>query len=304
MDAARASITALGASLMRAVHTRLDRPALIDDPWGDRLVTDADRETMVRLGLGLLDAPARERLEGLGSLDDMVAALTRSHPNYGTIVIRTRYAEDLLASAVADGTRQYVIVGAGMDSFGLRRPSFAREVAVFEVDHPATQELKLKRLGECAVVLPEHLHFVAADLSVEGLDAALDRSAFNPGQAAFFSWLGVTQYLTREANLRTLRAIALCSAPGSELVFTYVEQRELDRLESGDVQRFQATGAALGEQWISGFEPSQLGHDLASVGMRLVEDLGPEDQRERYCADRDDGLSPSTAMHIARAQRA
>lgn len=304
MDAARASMTALGASLMRAVHTRLDRPALIDDSWGDRLVTDADRTAMVRVGLDSLDAPARDRLEALGSVDEIASALMRAHPNYGTIVIRTRYTEDSLAVAVAAGARQYVIVGAGMDSFVLRRPSFARDVEVFEVDHPATQELKLNRLRECDLTLSGHIHFVAADLSEERLDAALDRSAFDPGQTTFFSWLGVTQYLSREANLQTLRSIASCSEAGSELVFTYIDQRPLDRpeSESSDVQRFRATGAAVGEPWVSGFEPRHLGGDLASVGMRLIEDLGPDDLRERYCADRDDGLSPSMAMHIVHAR--
>jgi methyltransferase (TIGR00027 family) len=301
MDPLTASMTALGASLMRAVHTRLDRPPLIDDLWGDRLVSDADRDAILRLGLGQLEPAAREQIKALGSREEMLTVLTRGHPNYGTVVIRSRYAEDALAAAVAHGVRQYVIVGAGMDSFGLRRPAFAREVVVFEVDHPATQELKLERLAECGVGAPTGAHFVAADLSLEGLGAALARSSFDPLRSAFFSWLGVTQYLTREANLRTLRAIASCAAPGGELVFSYVDQGDLDRSDSSDVQRFKATGAAVGEPWVSGFHPSELGGQLAAVGLRLFEDLGPEDLRERYCAGRGDALSPSAAIHVARA---
>jgi methyltransferase (TIGR00027 family) len=297
-------MTALGASLMRAFHTRLDRPPLIDDSWGDRLVSDAERDAMLRLGLGLLEPATRERIQGLGSRDEMLAVLMRGHPNYGTIVIRSRHAEDALAAAVARGMRQYVIVGAGMDSFGLRRPAFAREVEVFEVDHPATQKLKLERLGECGVSPPTGVHFVAADLSQEGLDAALTQSSFDSLRPAFFSWLGVTQYLTREANLQTFRAIASCAAEGSEVVFTYADQRDLDGSGTSDVARFKTTGAAVGEPWVSGFLPAELGDQLAAAGLRLVEDLGPEDLRERYCAGRADALAPSAAMHIARAHAA
>lgn len=131
------------------------------------------------------------------------------------------------AIAVRNGVRQYVIVGAGFDSFAQRQPAFARYVDVFEIDHPATQEFKRWRLHECGVPLPATLHLVPADLSHEQLGDALARSTFRPTEPTLFAWLGVTQYLTREANLGTLRGIADCSNSGSELVFTYVDQREL-----------------------------------------------------------------------------
>ena len=130
MDTGRASTTAIGTALMRAVHTRLDSPALIDDPWGERLGFAGEREAVqARAGAPDLDA------------------ILRAHPSYGTVIMRARYTEDRLADAVRDGVRQYVIVGAGMDSFALRRPGFAHELEVFEVDHPSTQELKIERLA-------------------------------------------------------------------------------------------------------------------------------------------------------------
>src|SRR5262245_22218271 len=222
MNESTGSRTALVASLMRARHTRLDRPALIEDPWGDVLVSEAERDAIRERIAGRVDAGDRT------SLDVLDAAL-RASLAYGAVIVRARCAEDALEAAVARGVRQYVIIGAGLDSFALRQPAFAREVRVFEVDHPATQEAKRRRLARCGVVHSPTLHFVAADLATEHLGDALARSPYSPAEPAFFAWLGVSAYLTREANFATLRAIVACAAPGSELVFSYLDQRVLDR---------------------------------------------------------------------------
>jgi methyltransferase (TIGR00027 family) len=279
-------MTAMGTALMRAAHTRLDRPRLIDDPWGDRLILDDERDAML----------------AIGGAEDLDAAL-RAHPSYGTVILRTRYSEDALADAVARGVRQYVVVGAGMDSFALRRPSFARDLEIFEVDHPTTQEFKAGRLAGCEIPLPRGLHLVAADLGETGLDAALASSSFRRDRPAFFSWLGVSTYLTREANLATLGAIASCTPVGGELVFSYIDQRLLGTDgEQGPMQRARAQVASVGEPWVSGFDPNQLLDDLYGAGLELIEDLGPEELGARYCAGRTDGLNPSPGSHIAHAR--
>jgi methyltransferase (TIGR00027 family) len=271
---------------MRAIHTRLDRPVLIDDPWGDRLIATDERET----------------LRGIDDADDLDTAL-RAHPSYGTVILRARYAEDVLAEAVARGVRQYVIVGAGMDSFALRRPTFAAELEIFEIDHPATQEFKMRRLANCGIAPPPGLRFVPADLTEIPLDAALAGSSFRADRQAVFAWLGVTPYLTRSANLGTLRAIASCAAPGSELVFTYLDERIFETgPESGAMQGARAALASAGEPWVSGFHPDRLGDDLRSTGFELVANLGPEELHVRYCANRSDGLAPSPSSYVARAR--
>jgi methyltransferase (TIGR00027 family) len=303
MDATRASMTALATSLMRAIHTRLDRPALIDDPWGDRLVLDEEREVLWRAAEPGLEPEAAKQVAAHGSLAERVDAVLQMHPTYATIIVRTRHAEDALAAGVARGVRQYVIVGAGMDSFALRRPDFASELEIFEVDHPATQEFKKLRLHDCGVAVPDRLHFVAADLSVEPLGSALGRSSFSHDELSFFSWLGVTSYLTREANLATLREISRCASPGSELVLTYIDQREFEPdTASAETQRIRAGLAAAGEPWVSGFSPALLPDELRAQGLVLLEDLGGGELRTRYCAGRNDGLTPAPYMHIARAR--
>jgi len=299
MDQARASITALGAALMRAVYSRTSASPLIADPWGDRLVLNQERDLVLKVVLNGLSQQDRERCENLESLNTMLDCALQAHPGYGWAVLRTRYAEDALQVAVERGTRQYVIMGAGLDSFALRQPSFAQDVDVFEIDHPATQDLKRQRLNHCGVPVPDRLHFIPADLSREQVGAVLMRSPFRSTDPAFFSWLGVTQYLTREANLDTLRSIAACAAAESELVFTYVEQAALDSGgASSRVARLQGAFAAAREPWLSGFDPFELAEDLAAVGLILIEDLDGQAAKSRYQAD---DLNPIGPSHIARA---
>ena len=151
--------------------------------------------------------------------------------------------------------------------------------------------------------LPPSVHFVAADLANENLVSALDRSRFQPGEKAFFSWLGVSVYLTRQANLATLRAVATCGARGSELVFTYVDQAEFAPNTSRSPHDGNAKVVAqIGEPWISGFYPDEIVDDLARVGLNLVEDLDGKAMWERYRGANTTLGHPPATLHIALAR--
>jgi methyltransferase (TIGR00027 family) len=276
MQESQFSRTALATSLMRAIHTRLDRPRQIDDPWGDRLLLDSERAGFVS------------------------EARLRASPAYGMVILRTRYTEEALAAAVAKGVRQYVILGAGMDSFALRRPAFASDVMVIEVDHPASQTFKRERLQTCGVAIPPNLHFLAVDLGREPLAKALPRSPYEPTELAFFSWLGVAAYLTREANEATLRGIADCAVPDSEIVFTYLDERELEA-RPRSVEAVRTAVAGLGEPWVSGMNPTTLARELSPLGLRLLEDLSGDDIWRRYCTESEAALRSPT-VRIARAR--
>jgi methyltransferase (TIGR00027 family) len=147
------------------------------------------------------------------------------------------------------------------------------------------------------------VHFIAADLAKEDLVSALARSSFRHEIPTFFSWLGVTVYLTRDANLSTLRAIAACAAPGSELVFTYVDQIEFapERLRSRHNQNAQ-TVAAVGEPYVSGFDPDEIAGDVRRVGFELVEDLDGKDMWERYARASATLGQPPASLHIVLAR--
>jgi O-methyltransferase involved in polyketide biosynthesis len=260
MDEAVASQTALATALMRSLHSKLDLHPLIEDPWGERLVPEALRSRF----------------------DD--ARLMRS-PAFPNVITRTRYTEDALRAAVARGVRQYVLIGAGFDSFCLRRPDFAQQLEIFEIDHPATQKLKVSRIEECGILLPPTVHFIPADLSQHSITDALANSPFDSGQLAFFSWLGVTMYLTREANL----------------AFTYMEAARLES-PSPAFTDMQEQVSALGEPFLSGFDPDTLAADIAQCGLELVEDLGGADALARYGRGNDPILSRPSSSHIALAR--
>jgi methyltransferase (TIGR00027 family) len=267
---------------MRAAHTRLDPHPLIDDPWGDRLVPESVKRAMA-------------------SSDDILdESLIRSR-SYANVITRTRYAEDALKAAVSRGIRQYVLIGAGFDSFSLRRPAYSASLQIFEIDFPATQTLKIGQIDACGIALPDTVHFIAADLSQESVAGALARSPFETKQLTFFSWLGVTMYLTREANLATLRSIASCSPTASEVVFTYLDERVF-QAQSESFRELEQRVAAIGEPFLSGFNPAELAANLASCGLDLVEDLTGSEAAARYGRSGEFGSGQSMFSHIALAR--
>jgi methyltransferase (TIGR00027 family) len=217
------------------------------------------------------------------------------------IAVRSRHAEDELAKAARRGVGQYVILGAGLDSFAYRPAREAATLRVFEVDHPATQAWKRGRLAERGIPPTRSLTFAPIDFERQSLDDALRDAGFRTDEPAFFSWLGVTTYLTRDAILRTLRSVAALP-PGTAIVFTYAaspntlnaEQRSTFEAAAGRV-------AELGEPWRSFFEPEGLAQDLRDVGFASTEDLGPAEIQARYFADRSDGFAAGPTGHLALA---
>lgn len=204
MNPDTASQTALATALMRALHTRTDAHRILDDPWGDGLVPASARERIYELARRVdgelpetADAPTRQ---------SAIDGFLRANAAYANVILRSRYAEDALHRALARGVRQYVLIGAGLDSYALRRPPEASELVVVEIDHPATQALKRQCIGASGAPWPASARFLAADLATEDLPSALRRSGLHLSEPAFFSWLGVTMYLSWDANLSTLRA--------------------------------------------------------------------------------------------------
>jgi methyltransferase (TIGR00027 family) len=299
MEDLAASRTALATSLMRAAHTRLDSNPLINDPWGDRLVPESARDMFRKAALAGMDSDALRR--AMASPDAIIDESLRRSRAYANVIMRTRFAEDALQLAVTRGIRQYVLIGAGFDSFALRRPAYAADLQIFEIDFPATQNLKLARIAECGLTLPESVHFIAADLSQETVAAALLRSPFRSEVLTFFSWLGVTMYLTREANLETLKSIASCTPMASELVFTYFDER-LFQAQSEAFRDMEKRVAAMGEPFLSGFNPGTLARDLGDCGLLLLEDLGGSEITAKYDRTGGNSLGQSALSHIALAR--
>ena len=180
---------------------------------------------------------------------------------------------------------------------------FAHAVLVFEVDHAGTQRWKQQLLAEAGIDVPPGLTFVAADFERDDLTHVLQRSGFRADQPACISWMGVTMYLTVDAVLRTLRAAA-GFADGSCLCFDYrVPTAMLHPVERAISDVFEQRVAALGEPWLSSFDPAQLQSQLIALGFRSAESATPEELNERYFARRKDGLRTGGSVRIVCANK-
>lgn len=220
-------------------------------------------------------------------------------PVYPAIVLRSRYTEDQLVDAIDSGTKQYVILGAGHDTFALRRMDLAGKVRVFEVDHPATQDVKKQRILKANGSIPDNLTFVPVDFEVDRLDEELEKAGFDSQIPAFYSWLGVTYYLTPEAIRDTLDRLAATSAPGSRIVFDFKIAKHMMSTEWRTLcEKMEAFVARRGEPMLTDFTPQSLGDMMARHGYTEVEMIPPEEQRRRYLGERTD-IEPTAFFHFA-----
>src|SRR5262249_11949623 len=217
----------------------------------------------------------------------------------GRFLIRARYTEEKLDGAIRAGIDQYVILGAGLDSFAWRRPDVAGRLTVFEIDHPDSQSAKRRRLRERGIAVPDNLEFIPVDLGRETVAAALARSRYDPGRRAFFSMLGTAQYISREALATTLRSVASFAAPGSELVLSYIQPRHLvDPVHLREHDRGIRASARQGEPFVSFYDPLAFPQEVCALGYELLENFLPDEQARRHLAGRTDDLRP-TALVLA-----
>ena len=189
---------------------------------------------------------------------------------------RAAYAEKALKTAVLTGTKQYVILGAGMDTFAFREPAFLSKYRVFEVDHPLTQADKLERITRAGWTAPNNLTFVPMDFTKDSLAERLIAAGFDPSVKSFFSWLGVTYYLSAEAIDTMLSALSSLCADGSTLVFDYPDENFFNAPEKR-VQNTMMMAKAGGEPMQSAFSYSELEKLLETHGFLIYELLTPDD---------------------------
>ncbi len=267
MQEGKFSKTAHRVAIRRAAHQLLDDPKVLDDPLALRII-------------------GSEAANDLRSNPKEHHAFSRAFRAF--MAARSRYAEDELARAVAHGVRQYVVLGAGLDTFGYRNPHPG--LRVFEVDHPSTQTWKREQLQAAGIPIPPSLTFVPIDFEKQTLANGLENSGLDANSPTFFSWLGVTPYLTREACIGTLSFIAGMPA-GSGVVFDFAVDPAL--LNPGQRQALDALSkrvAAAGEPFQLFFDPNKLQDELKRLGFRRTEFLQGKDLNARYFNERTDGL--------------
>ncbi|HKR64584.1 MAG TPA: class I SAM-dependent methyltransferase [Thermoanaerobaculia bacterium] len=280
MEEGRPSRTAERVAERRAAHQVLDVPPVFVDP----------------LAIRVIDPEAAERLERdpQSFNDSRIAPFLRA-----AFAVRSRFAEDELARAAARGVSQYVVLGAGFDTFAYRNP-FA-DLTVFEVDHPATQALKRYRLDDAAIAIPPTVVFVSIDFAKESLRERLQNAGFDATRPAYFSWLGVVPYLERHEITETLAYIASLPA-GTVVTFDYgSDPSSLSDIGKVVFERMAAAVAAAGEPWKTFFTPEDLNGLLRSAGFSAIEIHGRDELNARYFAGRTDGLRVGEMTRLAMA---
>jgi methyltransferase (TIGR00027 family) len=277
MEAQKASDTAAWTAMLRAAHQLVDdEPKIVNDPIAVALVDDVTREQIAARAAALRSP----------------ALMTPR----AAVLLRSRYAEDLLAKAITEGVSQFVILGAGLDTFAFRQPAFARLLQVYEVDHPATQAWKRERLVAAGVAVPDNLCWVPIDFEQQTLATGLRKAGFDASEPAFFSWLGVIQYLTLPAIDATLRVVAALPSPSTIVLSFMLPDIDLQSEEAAAVRQVADDAARAGEPWLTRISPQDLAFRLSELGFRKVTHLSPEEANALYFAGRRDGLR---APHVA-----
>lgn len=265
MEQGKPSRTALRVAMRRAAHQLIDSPPVLDDPiavplFGPGFVIDRERE---------------------------------AHPTARAfrafMAMRSRYTEDHLSAAVRAGATQYVVLGAGLDTFAWRNRF--RSLRVFEIDFPATQQWKISLLSAAGIQQPDNLVFVPLDFERKTLAAALTEFGFDFSAISFFGWLGVVPYLTLEAFRSTIAVIAALPS-GTAVSFDYaLSPEKLSPSRRAAFDALAARVAAAGEPFQLFFTPSALEEELRSAGFSTVEQAGADHLNERYFRNRTDGLA-------------
>ncbi len=277
------SSSAMRVAIHRAAHQILDQPKIFDDPLALRV-------------LGLEGASpqdaTRKWLE-----DSPLLRVVRA-----SLAARSRYAEDELHAAIEQGVRQYVVLGAGLDTFAYRNPYPQDALHVFEVDHPATQVWKRKCLEEAQIPIPETATFAPVDFESRTLEDGLKQAGFDFGKRTFFSWLGVTMYLTISAINATLQFVASMPA-GSGIVFDYmITPSLLSPTARAVFDRLAQRAAAAGEPFQTFFDPPSLKASLGALGFGQVKDVEPQEMDARYFQGRTDKLRTGRLAHVINAR--
>lgn len=281
MDLDQPSRTALATAASRAAHLIVDGdPVIFADPLALPLLGD------------LADIALRRHRRRSAH---PVLAGTRS-----LVTVRGRYTEEALAASAGRGVSQYVILGAGLDSFGYRC-DLAGRLRVFEVDHPATQRWKRRLLSGAAITVPDEVTFVAVDFETDSLTARLADSGLSLREPALVSWLGVTMYLTRAAISRTLAEIGRL-APGTELVANYMLPAHMRDAEAAAYAEVVMPAAAeRGEPWLTLLAPDEMSDLLKAGGFGQVRHIGQRDAVDAALWERSDALRPLNLSNLVHA---
>ncbi len=280
--------TAEVAAAIRAMHLLYDQPVVFNDPYALQLTSPALRRVCLNQFFQWI---LRRKF---------IAKTFR--PISAQVLSRAKYVEDKLEQAVLKGFPQYVIIGAGFNSFCLRRPSFSADLRIYEIDHPVTQLIKRKRLLEISGTYPKGVEFLPMDLEKRTIADVLSDASILKGEKSFFSWIGVIPYLSKVAVFDVLRDLACFAEHGSEVVFDYLIPTS--KMSPGDRQAL-GMGMRIIERWgepvKSYFDPDAFLGEVSLLGYQILENKSPDELNNRFFHDRADNLRTHSSAYIVHA---
>lgn len=295
------SMTAIVSAFGRAYHSMYEDPKIFDDFLANQMLTKEEFENISKHmaeGINFFNPDEAHLYSGQDSALNWVMQ-SQIAP---TPLARSRYAEDMLENAIKLGVKQYIILGAGLDTFAFRKPALLNHIKVFEVDHPATQALKLDRIKKLGWNINPSLNFIPVDFSEDNFAKNILESEYDPSELSFFSWLGVTYYLTKDEILNTLKSIVNISPKGSSVVFDYPDNNIFNPNKTTKrVRNMVELARSSGEPMKSGFEYHELESNLEEAGLLIYEHLTPDDIENMFFKKRKDNYHAFENINYALA---
>lgn len=278
------SQTAIMSAYGRAYHARACKNPIFDDALAFEMLPDEAYENISEHLVKGFEFFYGDR-EDVDWSDKEKLQWVMNEQICPTPIARSRYTEDILDKAIQRGVGQYVILGAGLDSFAFRNHA---DIKVFEVDHPATQAMKTNRINTLGWEKPDSLAFIPCDFSSQRLEDCLLKSNYKVGELSFFSWLGVSYYLSNDEILTMLKSLSSLMEKGSSLVFDYPDEFLFEDNQKGTrVEKMVSLAHASGESMKSSFSYSELESILEEAGFSIYEHLTPKEIDQRYFQDRE-----------------
>ncbi|MDA1754614.1 class I SAM-dependent methyltransferase [Bacillus cereus] len=301
MKQGEASVTSLVSAFSRAYHSEFDSPKIFDDYIAKEFILPKERsdiETNMVQGIQFFNTDIAERFRD--NPKEILNWITQVQLS-PTPLVRAAYCERVLLHEITLGAKQYVILGAGLDTFSFRHRELESNIEIFEVDHPSTQQFKKERIEEAEFEIPNNLHFVSMDFT-KGFSYEQLRSEGFENKKTFFSLLGVSYYLTKEELSSLIECLFAMVPEGSSIVFDYPDENLFtEKGLSNRVKNMVKMAAVGGEPMKSCFSYTEMEVLLEKAGLLIYEHLSPEDINKLYFEGRNDYLKAFETVHYVHA---
>lgn len=296
-----ASITSLVSAFGRAYHSEFDNPKIFDDYVAKEFISEKERndiEMNMVQGIHFFNTEIAQQFQD--NPQEILKWITQVQLS-PTPLARAAYCERVLLHEITLGTKQYVILGAGLDTFSFRHRELENKIEVFEVDHPSTQKFKKERIKEAELEVPNHLHFVSMDFTKGFSYEQLQNEGFE-NKKTFFSLLGVSYYLTKEELSSLIECLFAMVPEGSSIVFDYPDENLFtEKGLSNRVENMVKMAAIGGEPMKSCFSYAEMEALLEKAGLLIYEHLSPKDINTFYFEGRNDYLKAFETVHYVHA---